>query len=75
VTSHAPEVLRDLALRLRGEVYRTECRWRAERGELGPEAHELTREDVEAAHRGGVLEIDRALTLELARAAAARGSW
>jgi hypothetical protein len=66
MNSHAPEVLRDLATRLRREVGRAEYMWRAQRGELGAELHMLERSDVEAAAGAGVLQIDRALTLELA---------
>lgn len=65
MNTHAPEVLRDLALRLRTEVGRAEYRWRAERSEIGAELHVLEREDLEAALAHGVLQIDRVLTLNL----------
>jgi len=68
IASHAPEVLRALAERLRREHHAGVRPWlQAAAGvEISSEVHELERLDIELAIGHGVLELDRAVTAVLA---------
>jgi hypothetical protein len=60
MTSHAPEVLRDLCDRLRRE-----SRPRQSPGVAGDVVHEMPREDLVLAYNGRILELDRVCTFGL----------
>jgi hypothetical protein len=65
--SLSAEQLEQLAKRLRSEVARDEYYRRAAIGVPGDVVHELGREELEAAWRGHILELDRAATFAVQR--------